>query len=178
VLGERAFLEYDPEPTIFYRAAKLHTETEVHMAPGSALVLSDIFCAGRLARGERFQFALYDNRLRVYFADELIYYNRMRLEPAVQEPAKLGLFGSYSHLGTMLIVAESVDERLVAQLRTAVAVAAGDFDLQVGISLTYKHGILINVLGHHAWQIAQILAEIRIHARARLRSWGPLRLGK
>lgn len=53
-IGPGAALEFLPPETILFDGARLHRETIIDLAPGSAFLAGDIVVFGRRARGERF----------------------------------------------------------------------------------------------------------------------------
>jgi urease accessory protein len=155
-------LEYMPEPVMLYRDAVFRNECEIHIQPGGTLLMSDILCAGRISRGEVFQFDSYDNRLRVYFGDELIFCNQVRLCPRERDPKALGAWESYTHWGNFYIFSERVRPPLQDELVRRLREVMEHFPMLLnGASLTYRHGIVVSMLGHRAWDIQQAVRRLQ-----------------
>lgn len=57
ILGEGALLDYFPDEIIPFAGSDYEQSTEVVLGPGAAMILAEIVCAGRLARGEAFRFS-------------------------------------------------------------------------------------------------------------------------
>ena len=55
-VATRAVLEWLPEPLMLYADADLRAQTTVNLERGATLLASEIWCAGRIARGESFPF--------------------------------------------------------------------------------------------------------------------------
>ncbi|MFF7636718.1 urease accessory protein UreD [Kitasatospora sp. NPDC008050] len=94
--GERAYVEYLPEPVIPFRDSRFYQRTVISADPSATVLAWETVLAGRLARGER-------NAYRVFAADlewrrpdgRLFALDTVRLEPAaaacgVGGPAVLG----------------------------------------------------------------------------------------
>jgi len=64
-VGDRATLEFFPEPLILFTDAALQQTTNIRMHPSAGLSWGEIVLPGRLARGERYQFQTYWSRLQI-----------------------------------------------------------------------------------------------------------------
>ncbi|SCW31197.1 urease accessory protein [Paenibacillus tianmuensis] len=162
-LRQGAYVEYMPEPLMLYQAASFCNETIVELEPGSSLVLSEIVCPGRTHRGERFHYARYQNTLSVRRDDELIFSARQRVEPQLETPRSMARWDLYTHLGTLYLFSDRTDTGLVEGLRERlngfVPASAADSELYYGVSLTYKHGLAVSVLGYRVGDVQELLDE-------------------
>ncbi len=64
-VGDRATLEFLPEPLILFTQSTLQQTTEITLHPSAGLSWGEIILPGRLARGERYQFQSYWSRTRI-----------------------------------------------------------------------------------------------------------------
>ena len=64
-VGEGAFLEYLPRHVIPYAGSSYRQESAFHLSEDATLLACDAFSAGRLARGERFDFDRLFGRTRI-----------------------------------------------------------------------------------------------------------------
>ena len=103
-LGAGSSLEYLPEPTILFRAARWRQRTIVHRDTDSRLLFNEGWSAGRVARQEVFAFSSLDTSIEVYTADRLSVFDRMRLSPASYPYQQLGLWAARPHLMTMCLL--------------------------------------------------------------------------
>lgn len=55
-LAEGAFLDYFPDEIIPFAGSDYAQTSEIDLAPGASMLLAEVVCAGRIARGERFAF--------------------------------------------------------------------------------------------------------------------------
>ncbi|MCD1259829.1 urease accessory protein UreD [Paenibacillus athensensis] len=176
-LGREAVLEYMPEPVMLYADAAYCGETDVHLEQGSVLMLSDVLCPGRTGRGELFQYKRYANRMRVWHGEQLIYAQHQRVEPAAMRLAASGCWEEQTHLGTLCVFAEAVGP-LHVEAALSCLESLGDGRLRYGASLTYRHGLVVSVLGGSAWELQRALAAVWQLLRGQLLGCGPLALGK
>jgi urease accessory protein len=97
-------LEYLPEPTILFRAARWRQRTVVRRAADSRLLFTESWSAGRIARQEVFAFSSLDTSLEVYTAERLSLFDRMHICPARYPYQHLGLWAARPHLLTMCLL--------------------------------------------------------------------------
>ena len=68
-VGPEAILEYLPLVTIPFAESRFEQITSVKLFPQSTLFLGDAMASGRIARGERWQFAHYANHITISMAN-------------------------------------------------------------------------------------------------------------
>lgn len=162
ILAKGARLEYLPEPVMLYQDAALRSGCEVTLEAGSTLLLSDILCAGRALRGEVFAFHSYQSRLHVRYADELIYSQQTRLCPQQWHPGTVGAWEDYTHWGNFYIFSDRIvapyGAALVERLRQVMQAFPR---LLSGVSLSYRYGIVVSMLGRRAWDMQQAAQQLR-----------------
>lgn len=173
-----ALLEYIPEPLMLYKDARLFSETEVHLAPGAACIYSDVLCPGRTQRGEIFQYSRYTNRMQVWYGAELIYYQNQRIEPFAMQLSAPGSWEQETHLGNLFVFSDRLERRHQGDLLACLEKLEGMEDVRVGASLTYKHGMIITVMGRHAWKLQHVLAIAWHELRRSLLALTPLMVNK
>ncbi len=174
-----AVLEWIPEPVTLFREARFVTETEVDLAEGSVCMMSDIFCPGRLSRGEAFAFHSYDAKVSVRHKGELVHYQRQKWEPAILPVGNAGCFGEFTHVGTFSVFSDRVTAGTEEKIREALEGAEGIPEgLSWGVARTARHGIVVQAAGHAAWKLQRLLLTAWDVARLQLLDQPPLRLLK
>jgi urease accessory protein len=105
VLEGGAFLDYRPLPLIPFGDSDFRGRTRVDLAgSGAALAYSDIFCAGRVSRGELFCFRRYQHLLEIRRGGELLFRENTGFRPAF--PGLFsgpGFFEGHTHLLTIVL---------------------------------------------------------------------------
>ena len=194
-LRRGAVLEWLPEPVMLFRGARFFSETEIDLAEGATCVLSDIFCPGRLSRGEAFAFGLYDSKVAVRYDGELIHYQRQRWEPDRLPLANAGCFGEYTHFGAFSVFSDRVTAELADRIRERLnrsegLPAPGEGDvagfsgppraegLAWGVARTAKHGLVVQAAGHAAWRLQKLFLAAWDAVREEALGMPPLRLLK
>lgn len=179
-----SYVEYMPEPLMLYKDALFSSTTEVHMEPDSALLMSDIVCPGRTQRGEIFQYIRYQNKLSVVYDGELIYTSKQRVEPGVRQFRGIGGWAEYTHNGSLYLFSNRVDEAFIEKLRELLDEMlqrpSGETkpSLFYGVSRTYKHGLIVSVLGHKVFEIQFLLDGVWQWIRRELFGKPPLQVRK
>ena len=166
-LAPGSTLEYLPEPTILFRAARWRQRTVVHRAPDSRLLLAEGWSAGRVARQEVFQFSHLETTLEVYTAAHLALVDRMRIDTATYPHQRLGLWAGRPHLLTMYLLQEHPpSQSWLQRLRTELA----DHPALAGVSRPEAAGIVARILGDEAEAIAHTSDVLWRYVREEL--WG------
>ncbi|RYG64786.1 hypothetical protein EON80_18585 [bacterium] len=81
MVGEDARLQWWPESTIPFAKARFQSQLIAHLAPGAELVLFESLSAGRVARGEVFDFSCTILEIDVQDASGPRLFSRNRFEP-------------------------------------------------------------------------------------------------
>lgn len=177
LLAADTLLEYIPEPLMLYKDADLFAETEAHLAKGSTLIFSDVLCPGRTQRGEIFHYSRYVNRMKVWYEGELIFYQNQRIEPAKMVLTAPGCWEDETHMGNLFIFSDRLNQRHLETIMEKIGQLDGTA-VRVGASLTYKHGLVVTVLGRHAWELQAVLTKAWHHIRRSLMALTPLLVNK
>ncbi|WP_438432061.1 urease accessory protein UreD [Gorillibacterium sp. sgz500922] len=168
-----ALLEYRPPPLMLFAEAELRSSTVAEVAPGGALLMTELLCPGRLHRGERFAFRRLDSRLEVRSGGETAYANRLLLEPGREGGFSGGKGGwdGFSHLGSLYAFGDGLGraerERLEEELRKSAAFSDPSRILW-GIGLTCRSGLVLTALSASAAVAEALLDEAATIVRRRL----------
>lgn len=106
-VGDDATLYYAPLPVLPFADSAFRSSFVIDLeSTTSRLFYSDVLACGRAARGEEFAYRLYESRLRIKRAGELIYVDNLHFAPAEDGVDMTGLtqYEGHSHLGTYLFV--------------------------------------------------------------------------
>ena len=111
------------EPVIPFADSRLCQTIQIHFEPGALLVFWEGLMAGRVARGERWQFRELSSETRVSSADGLLYLDRFSL-PNLHERAAWAM-ADCNYLGSGFYVGDGV-AGLVPRLHEALPEAGVD----------------------------------------------------
>jgi len=148
-LGEGATLEYLPDHVIPHTGSSLRQSLRVEMARGSRAVILDSFAAGRVARGERWNFSEIDSRTEVIMCGRPSFLNRTKINPAAQQPGRLGLMEESSYMASLSLFADGFEDwrRIVAAMDTVLESVP---QIKGGGSMLSRGGCVIRYLATSA----------------------------
>jgi urease accessory protein len=151
-VAPNALLIYRPLPTIAFAGSDFRGYTRFNLADESSrLIYSDIFCAGRVAHGEIFQFRRFHQLVEISVGERLLYRDNTDYIPADTSLSGLGIFEGYSHSATIVLchtgaTLTQIRERLEALTGRGVAFTAAATAL-------YGNALLIKAMSHSAQEL-------------------------
>ena len=144
-----AAVEWLPQETIFYDAARVDLEHEVDLAAGSIYIGSEVLCFGRVAAGEVFTTGQIRQRTRIRQDGRLLWWEQGILTPdGIASP--LGMQG-HSVCATLLAVGRPVPAALQAHVRA--------LDPQLASSQV-KSVFVARYLGHDGEAARAVIARV------------------
>ncbi len=166
-LGELSYAEYVPDLLIPQRGAALEQELEARLAPGAALVATELVGPGRLARGEAFEYERLSLKTAAFSGETELFTDALVLEPRERSPRTRGALGRFLYLGNLYVVAPDRDtEELTDQLRAALPEVDGALAAVGG--LPSSSGVALRVLAKTSAGAATVLEEAWKAARLNL----------
>lgn len=116
-----------PDPIVPYADSEFEQEQIWHLAEGAVLVLLDGGTAGRVERGERFQYGSYRSNITVYLGDQPILIERFSSVPDRQAPDRVGTFGDFAAFANVFAIGspdsavlDAVEKSLCSELEKHV----------------------------------------------------------
>lgn len=185
-VGDRATLEFLPEPLILFTASSLSQTTDIVISPTGGLSWGEIILPGRLARGEVYAFRECWSRLRVRSPDRTLWFSEtMKLtgKDNAQENALVQnpLFASGPVLGSLiLILPEAIATSANLKALSAEIDALASQQLVEGSSLNLASSALPGGRGLFVRAMAETTREMQAGFKAAvncvrsLRSESPL----
>lgn len=172
-----AYLDYSPLPQIPFADSAFTSETTIELADRTAcLVYGEILSCGRVARGERFAYRSYRNRVTVTCAGEPIFVDNTVYEPGVDgtDLAGLGFYEGYTHLANLVAVNLDISEDCFSAVRSYLLDTCGVIgaaalvdeaedpdDVIGGITRLASGDCLIKLLGRRAQRLQDVIGEVR-----------------
>jgi urease accessory protein len=173
-VGAGATLEWVPDHTIPHAGSALCQRIEVHLDSAARLILVDVFAAGRIARGEAWQFARLESAVSVRDPDGWLLRDRFVLAGECAW-ARLGYTESYPYFGSVLVAGES---DWVALRRVVDALLANHPGVSGAAGLLARGGLMIRLLAASAPALLGAVDALWTLARARVLGLPPLALRK
>ena len=160
-VGANAICEWIPEPAIPFAGSSFEQTVTVRLETGSSLILWDALAAGRIVRGERWQFSSFANRIRILLSDGRALEERYRLTPTSGNPCLLFNL-EWNYTGSFLIVNDQVPrstwERIKQDMTTVIENQTGE--LLGGVSEPSVPGLAVKVLTRSAPDLNDVLEQL------------------
>ena len=128
-------------PMILYRDSDFREEIKVDLEKDARLIFSNSFVAGRVGRGESFEFKSYKTNLDIKL-DE-----------------KLGLMEGYDHFLSMVAI-NFANEDNIGEIRNIIDKHSQKRGLKGGASLSFRNDIQIRILGKMGQDLIECEKEI------------------
>jgi urease accessory protein len=168
-VGPGAVLEWVPEPTIPFAGSRFRQAIDVRLAPGAIILLWDALASGRIARGERWQFASLENEIRITTAAGASVLERYRLAPG-EGADGVGLVGEWDYVGSLHLVGDAVGAEAWQTLEDTIA-AMLDLHPGVvlgGVSTPAVPGLAVKLVARSAPDLTCILETLWTAIRSQL----------
>jgi urease accessory protein len=139
-VGEDAWLEFLPQETILFDAARLRRNTNVTLAPGARFMGGDIIVFGRKARGETLASGLLHDAWEIHREGKLVWKDALHLDGdlAAQLSAPAAFDGAAAYASLIYAGADAA-----AHLAAMRALAAAQSGEQLRIGATHFRDLLI-----------------------------------
>lgn len=169
-----AVLEYLPEHNVPFALSETYQETEYYLDKGAVLIATDMVTAGRVARGEIFEYSLYASSTKIYVDGKLKVYDNCKMDPKSIDMKKLGYMEGYLTNGTIYVYAEHIDESLPQKLNSMrhdgkVTFASGKIDDSL---------MIIRFLGDSIIELKEMINTVWGQLRKELLGKEPVRIRK
>jgi urease accessory protein len=161
-VAANAFLHYRPLPVIPFGGSDFRGAVRINLAGDtSRLIYADILCAGRVARGELFQFRRCRQLVEIRRAGQLIYRDNTDLRPAETGSLNLlggiGFFEGFTHTASLALC--NTGDTL-AQIRERLAALTRGTGIAAAATTLWGGALLVRALGHSAEELEILLEGI------------------
>jgi urease accessory protein len=170
VLEENSLLVFAPDPVQAFAGSNYSQHQEFRLAGGSSLVLLDWFSAGRIARGERWEFSRFKSRNDVFIEDERVFLDSIFLDAADGVVAAPHRVGRYNCFATLLLLGATLEEISKKLLEEIAARPVERRSPLVYAASPFRNGVLLRLAGegvesvgrelyHHLRPLAVLLGD-------------------
>lgn len=163
--GDGAWLEYLPQETILFDAARLRRRTQVFLSPRAQFLGGGILVFGRSARGETLKSGLVHDAWE--FRDEdgrLLWKDALHMDGDLQALlANPATFGGALAYGTLIFASAAAAQHLKAV--RDVAERASTPALRLGVT-SFRDLLIVRFLGRNALELREAYAAVWKHLRA------------
>lgn len=156
-MEEGCTLAYMLKPILPYEDSDFRGETNIRLSKNCNVIFREIISCGRYKRNEVFSFKSFKSRTKVFYEDKLLFMDNTVLIPNKQQLNSIGLYDKFTHQANMIIVSEKVNENLKMSL---VKLLSEFQDIDFGVSMSFKFGIVIRILGNGSEKLIDITESI------------------
>ena len=154
VLGDRAYLEYLPDPVIPHRHARFLTTTRIEIAPSATFLYGEILAPGRKYHGdgELFAYDVFSSTVRAVRpagttgAAAELFTEKFIIEPAGTGIRDAGVMGGFDVFGNVLVLTPPEHHAAIAAALPAEVNRAGQWAASCS-RLPNDAGLVYKVLG-------------------------------
>lgn len=153
---EDAMFQYIPHPTSPHRDSVFDSVNTLHIKKTSRVIWGEIITCGRklYGDGEVFEFNRLSNYTRIFLDGQLIFKDRLYLDPKELDLKQMGQFEGFTHQATIFIYDQNLEEEhLFELLEKAVE---GDEAVEYAMTTTVGGGILVRIVGDGGEQLYKI----------------------
>jgi urease accessory protein len=178
-VGPKAILEWFPDHTIPFSGSRFRQFIDVTLAPGAVVLLWDAMASGRIARGERWAFTSFENRIRIVTAsgESACEHYAIGREPKWRT---IGLMEELDYLGSLFIIGDGVDSAVRNRMEVLLAEALDRHRDGVlgGVSQPAAPGLVVKLVAKSAPVLGDVLNELWGATRRALWDLPPVSLRK
>ncbi len=169
-VGPNAVMEWLPDLTIPFAGSRFEQRITVRLGTGASLLLRDAVAAGRIARGERWAFSRFSNRITITLSDTRSLEERYVLAPT-RDRGCLTFDQGWNYAGSLFIVNETTPSATWEHTGDALAEAIENHAGRIlgGVSETSVPGLVVKVVARTAPDLNAILD--RAGSIARMHVW-------
>jgi urease accessory protein len=168
-----ALLEYLPDAIIPFAGSRFSQTMMVSLGPDAGYIGWETVAAGRIARGEKFQFDWFRSECAIHSESRPLALERYLLEPSVRNPQSVARWGRFCYTSTLYVCHTGVEDRrwTAAEARLSdLATARTTETERWGASALISGGLVVRGLALEAWQAAEGLNAFWDLAKQEL--WG------
>lgn len=181
-LGEGAQLELAPDQLIAYREASYRQNTRITVQPSSSLVMAEVITPGWSPDGASFRYEELRLRNEIHVEagcrTDLLALDNVLIRPPLNDVTGMAFMEGFSHLGSLIVVDQRVDQTLADELH---ALTAGH-DAYTGVSLTASvsgtTGLVLRSLSDSTEELNRLLGACTALLRGQWYGQAPLNLRK
>lgn len=165
-LGPNARLEWMPEATIPFAGSRFIQSIHVDLAHGAALVLWDAIASGRVASGERWGFASFDNGIHIHTASGNSVIERMHVTPeTVGAMAK-----DWDYVASLFVIGDRIGDGRLDRLKNELGDLLERWPGEVlgGVSEPAAPGLVVKLVARSAPYLSDLLAALSGAVRGQL----------
>ncbi|MBV9155927.1 MAG: urease accessory protein UreD [Acidobacteriaceae bacterium] len=172
-VGDGAMLEYLPDATIPFGGSRFHQCAVVTLGSNAGLVWWEILSAGRVAKGEEFEFEVFSSDCVIRSENRPLALERYSLRPRTHNLCSVSRWSRFRYTATLYVCRTGVGQKEWIGLERHLNDLAFSMSSEMarwGVSALIADGLVIRGLALEAHHIFMGLYEFWAHAKQDV--WG------
>ncbi len=156
-LADGALLVAWPDPLICFAGSIYEQSQSFRLAAGASLVVVDCLTSGRRARGERWAFARYRARNRIWIEDDLVLEDALVLDPADGALDRSFRMGRFEAFATVILAGPSIEreaEHIRREIESERLQRRAEF---LSSASLFRSGVILRILGQDPEAVTRYL---------------------
>jgi urease accessory protein len=167
-VGDGAMVEYLPDAVIPFAGSRFRQSMTVWLGSDAGFIGWETIAAGRVARGEEFEFDVFDSEYGVYSEARPLVLERFSLSPSVRDPRSAARWGRFRYTASLYIFHTGVAQKQWLELESRLnelAFGQSSADARWGVSALIAGGMVIRGMAikarhitaglHGFWEISK-----------------------
>ena len=168
-IGKNSFLEYYIDETIPYARARFRQNTEIQMAEGSKLIMTDGLTAGWSEDEEPFQYRDIGLKTDIRMDGRLLFHDFLLVNPEEDHMQEIGCFEGSKNYNSAVIIDENMDEAMLEEMRSFLDQEfSGCGEVRYGLSLLDRYGLVLRVLGKRMGENRRVVYALTGYYREKI----------
>ncbi len=157
-VGANAVLEWIPELTIPFAGSRFEQTITIRLDTDASLILWDALAAGRIARGERWAFDSFGNRITIMLANGTSLEERYTLSG--QNNPSLAFHQEWNYVGSLFLVSEKVPSATRRRIEEEAVAALASPHVLGGVSESSIPGLVVKVVARSATELNAVFERL------------------
>jgi len=159
VLEKDAVLVFAPDRVQPFAGSTYQQYQQWHLAPGAGLVLLDWFCSGRMARGERYEFARFKSRNDVFIESERVFVDSVLLDDSASLLSSAHRVGRFNCFAMLLLIGAPWQDSAQALLKDIASGPVTRRPSLVCSASPIRDGALLRLAGRECEEVSDQLEQ-------------------
>ncbi len=164
-VGPDSVLEWMPDTLIPFSGSRFEQNLEVRLAEGATLFLWDAFCSGRVARGERWAFAHFKNKIQINTSAGPSVLEQYALDPQRSDPTAPALGEGWDYFASFYVVSARLGDWPALVGKVAEALESMPGRILGGVSTPAVAGLAVRLVAKDAVALSSVQAVLWDAAR-------------
>ena len=156
-----AFHAFLNDPLVMHKGGKLDQEVQFHLDPDSTAVYLDWFSAGRLSRGESYDFDFYKSSCRFMIEEKPVLWDNFVLDPKRHDIKAPNLLGSNISFVNLFVVGDPSNSGFVSFKAALLDLSVVKYaNLEIGLADVEERAFILRIVSNDIIALKKLVQSI------------------